>query len=280
MPAKWKTDEVEKIKKLADEFPIVGVIDFSNMPLAQLQSMRESLRKDVVIIGGRKRIFLKALEVVKTKHKGVENLEKYMRGQPALLFTKMNPFTLVKQLDKSKTSAPAKPGSIAPKDIVVPAGPTGFAPGPIIGELSSVGIKAGIDAGKVVIKQDSLVCKTGEIINAKLAGILVRLGIEPMEIGLNIVAVYEKGEIFEKSVLSINEAEYISNIMRAHIWALNLAVEAGMLNSETTEVLIVRAFNDSKALARSQNILAKEVVDEILAQADAEMNSVKSAADI
>jgi large subunit ribosomal protein L10 len=43
-----------------------------------------------------------------------------MEGQPALIFTDMNPFKLYKILEDSKTQAPAKAGNIAPSDIVVP----------------------------------------------------------------------------------------------------------------------------------------------------------------
>ena len=56
-----------------------------------------------------------------------------MEGQSALIFTDMNPFKLFKILEDSKTPAPAKPGAIAPADIVVPRGDTGSAPGPILG---------------------------------------------------------------------------------------------------------------------------------------------------
>ena len=47
---------------------------------------------------------------------------------------------------------------------MIPAGPTPFAPGPIIGELGMLKIKAGIEAGKVVIKEDAHVAKKGDVI--------------------------------------------------------------------------------------------------------------------
>ena len=280
MPSQQKKDKVAMLQKLAAEYPVVGIIDLKSMPLAQLQAMRKNLRGNVVMIGGRKRIFKLALENASKKLSGLEKLTNYLKGQPGLIFTKQNPFTLAKELNKSKTNAPAKPGSVAPKDIIVPAGPTGFAPGPIIGELGQVGIKAGIDAGKVVIKQDSLVAKEGAVIDAKLAGILGRLGITPMEIGLNLVAVYDKGEIFEKSILTVDEKQYLENITTAHSWAFNLACDAGILNKDNTDTVLAKAFSDAKALAIAQNIMAKEVMGEILAKANAEMAAVQSAANV
>jgi len=134
---------------------------------------------------------------------------------PAILATKDDAFALASTLKKSRSMAPAKAGQTAPNDIIIPAGPTSFSPGPIIGELGAAGIKAGIDAGKVVIKEDSKALAEGDVITPQLAGILTRLGIEPMEIGLNLLAAFEEGMIYTKSVLEIDEQEYIDNLNAA-----------------------------------------------------------------
>src|SRR3989338_1052307 len=112
---------------------------------------------------------------------------------PALLLKKENPFSLYKILKKSKSSASAKAGQIAPRDLIVPAGPTPFTPGPVISELAAVGIKAGVEGGKVAVKVDSMIAKKGETIKPAVASMLTRLSILPMEIGLNLTAVYENG---------------------------------------------------------------------------------------
>ncbi len=49
-------------------------------------------------------------------------------------------------LEKTKTKMAARPGETAPEDIVVSKGPTGFRPGPIVGELQQAGIPAAIEA--------------------------------------------------------------------------------------------------------------------------------------
>ncbi len=184
---------------------------------------------------------------------------------------------LMKTLQKNKSSAPIKTGQEAPEDIIVPAGPTGFAPGPIIGQLGQYKIKAGIDAGKVIIKEDSVAAKEGTIIDEELAGILVRLGIEPMEIGLELTAVYENGEIFEKKILIIDEDEFIGKITDGHRWAFNLAMEAGVYNADTTGLLVTKAHSEARALAISQALYVKELMPEILAKVHNQMLAVQSA---
>ena len=65
-----------------------------------------------------------------------------------------------------------------------------------------------------------------------------------MEIGLDLTATYEEGEIFEKKLLNINEQEYIDNIAKAHQWSFNLAMDTGIMTPETTELMIAKAFFD------------------------------------
>lgn len=270
-----KKDIVKEFQALAQKYPIIGAVNMEGLPTPQLQSMRANLRQTDVVLKMTKKRILKI--VLESKQKpGIEKLIPYLKGHPALIFTKENPFKLFKTLEKSKSPAPAKAGQTAPKDIVVLAGPTGFAPGPIIGELGQIGIKAGIENGKVAIKQDSVVVKEGQVVKANVAAILQRLKIEPMEIGLDLVAVYEDGEIFTQDLLRVDEKQYIENIHQAHTWAFNLSIEAGIYNNDTIEFMIGKAYNDSKAIAIEQTILAKEVVEEILSKAERQMLSVKN----
>jgi large subunit ribosomal protein L10 len=266
-----KKKVVAEYSKLIMDYPIIAAVNMENLPTRQLQNMRATLRGKVVMKMSKRRLMAYALKQCAGKKAGVEQLVPQLKGMPALLFTKENPFSLYKTLEKNKSNAPIKGGQVAPKDIVVPAGATSFAPGPIIGQLGQVGIAAGIDQGKVVIKKDSLVAKAGSVVKPELASILTRLGIEPMEIGLDVTAVYENGSIFMKDVLAIDEKKFMENLMQAHQWAFNLAVDAGIMNKDTTEFMICKAFTDSKALAIEQGILADLVVGDVLAKAHSQM---------
>jgi len=278
--ASHKKKTVDEFTGLLKEYPIVGAVNMENLPARTLQKMREQLRGTVVLKMTKRRFINRALESAKKDKPDIGKLQEYLRGMPALLFTKDNPFALYKILKKNKSKAPAKSGQVAPKDIIVPAGPTSFAPGPVIGELGQLGIKAGIDAGKVAIKQDTTVCKEGQVISSQLAAMLTRLGIEPMEIGLDLVAAYEDGMIYTRSVLDIDENAYKDNIATGARWAFNLAMEAGVLTKETTNMLITKAARDSRGLAIEAGILAKGVTEDVLAKAHRQMLAVKSAAKI
>ncbi|PIN76575.1 50S ribosomal protein L10, partial [Candidatus Woesearchaeota archaeon CG10_big_fil_rev_8_21_14_0_10_36_11] len=191
---------VQELVREIKEYPIVAIVNFENLPAQQLQKMRAMLReKGVVLSMTRKRLITLALK--ESHNPDIEKLIERVKGMPALLFSKDNPFSLYATLQRNKSEAPAKAGQVAPKEIIVKAGPTNFAPGPIISELASVGIKTKVEKGKLAIVEDTIVAKEGATITQKLADTLKRLDIKPMEVGLDLVAVWENGLVFDAKQL-------------------------------------------------------------------------------
>lgn len=271
--ADWKKEKVADLENLTNTHEIVGIVNLADIPAPQLQTMRRSLGKDAVLRMSRKNFIKIALE---QSDKDVEGLADYLEGQPAMVFTEMNPFKLFKILEDSKTEAPAKAGSIAPADIVVPAGDTSFPPGPILGELQQAGIPAKIDKGKIVVTDDATVVSEGEEIPKNVADILTKLEIHPMEVGIDLLAVCEGDTIYTADVLKIDEEETRQTIANAFQSALNLSVFAGILNSESTPVLIQKAANEALNLALNANVLTSETTDKILAKAYSQMLALAS----
>ncbi len=270
-----KKETVAEFSELIDAYPVVGIVNMTNLAAKQVQGMRSKLRaKNTVLRMTKKRLMMIAFK--NAKKENITHLEKHLSGMPAMVFTKENPFKLYSELQKTKTRAPAKAGQKAPRDIEVKAGPTPFAPGPVIGQLGKLGMKTGIEGGKIVIKQDSVVAKKGDTINAELAGILVRLGIEPMEIGLDLVAVYENGVVYTSDVLFVDEKAYADKICTAYTEAMNLAVYAAYPSADTIKILLGKAHNDAKALAVSQTILNSETTGDIIKKAYMQMLSLSN----
>lgn len=278
--ADYKKEIVGNLVNLITEYPIIAVVNMENLPAPQLQTMRAQLRGKFVMTMTKRRLMKLAIDATKQKKKGIENIEAHLGGMPALIFTKENPFKLSKTLQKSKSPAPAKANQTAPRDIMVNKGATSFAPGPIIGELAMAGIKAGVEGGKVAIKEDIVVVKSGEKIKPKIAEILTRLGIQPMEVGLDLVAVYENGLIYTRDVLSVDESEYKSRLANASRWALNLACNISYPTKSTINLLIGKAYNDAKSLGIAQKIFDAEIIDILLGKAEQQMLSLKTTANI
>ncbi len=273
-----KKEIVAQIKQYLKQYPIVGSVNMESLPTPQLQNMRAQLRGKVVLFVAKKRLFKVAIEDLKDEIPGLAELGTHLRGMPALLFTEENPFSLFQTLKKNKSSAPAKAGQIAPNDIVVPAGPTPFAPGPIISELGACGMKAGIENGKVAIKADAVVVKEGEVIAPNVASILTRLKIEPMEIGLDLVATLEAGDILTKSVLSIEPAEYIANITKLHAESMAVAEEIGYICEETLMPMLTKAYKNAKAVSIEVAFPTKDNVGELCTKSESHANAVNAIA--
>ncbi|MFT4250590.1 MAG: 50S ribosomal protein L10 [Candidatus Woesearchaeota archaeon] len=268
-----KTVAVNEFTQLIEKYPIIAAVDMQNLPARQLQLMREQLRDTCEIRMTKRRLLHVAMDNSK---KDVSALKEHLKGMPALLFTKENPFTLFKILKKNKSPAPAKGGQTAPNDIIVKAQATPFAPGPIIGELGSFGLKTGVENGKVAIKADKVVCKEGDVISPALAGLLTRLQIYPMEVGLALTAVYEDGEILTKNILDIDEEAYLQDIMSAAAGAFNLSVNASIPLAENIELLLINASNAARGLARESAYITKENAEEILGVATRNLFAITS----
>ena len=277
MASKKKLDLVHKLAAEVRDYPIVGVVNMQNLPATQLQRMKIKLAKNgISIIMTRKRLIQRAL--TESKKANIDDLSAKVKGMPALIFTRGNPFTLYSLIQKNKSKAPAKAGQIAPRYLMVAAGPTNFAPGPIISELAAVGIKTKVENGKLAVIQDTVIVKEGQAISQKVSETLKRLDIQPMEIGLDLVAVWENGIVFDAKQLHIDDAEFVQNIAQAATWAINLAIEAAYPTTDTAEMLVQKAFRDAKAVGVEGAIMTEETRDDILAKSEAQAESVKNEA--
>lgn len=256
--AEWKGKEVESIKTLLKAYSVLGVVDVTNLPSLQLKRIRHKLKGNVLVKMSKKRLIKIALTELGDKNLNVINQE--IQGMTALIFSNEDHFKLYESLEENKSNAPAKAGQISPRDIFVTAGPTPFTPGPVISELNQLGIKTEVKEGKLHIKEDKLLVKEGEAISPKASSMLSKLGIEPMEIGLNLILMYSGGIIFRKNVLSINKARIIKDIKIGRDVALSLAMSISYISSETVTLLLKKAYSGARGLVKFKSISVSEDV--------------------
>ncbi len=272
--AEWKKEEVEDIKELISSHEVVAMANLADIPAPQLQKMRRNLKDTTTIKMSRKTLM--SLALGESKKNNIEALEDYMEGQPALIFTNMNPFKLYKILEDSKTAAPAKAGSIAPSDIMVPKGDTAFNPGPILGELQKIGIPAKIEKGKIVITKDKVIVAEGETVPRDVAGILTRLDIEPMEVGIDLIAAYEGESVYTSDLLTIDRDKTLSDLQKAYSQSLNLSVNAAIYTKENINIIIQNAVTKSMNLALNAEIPTSKTTDLLLSKAYSQMLALAS----
>lgn len=273
-----KRQRVQELVKKLKTYNVIGVVNLEGLPAMQLQRIKAQLRDKFELFMTRKTLITRALEAAKDTKPTITELIPHLQGVPALLLTNDNPFSIYKIIKKNKSPAAAKAGQIAPMDIIIPAGPTPFAPGPVISEFAQLGIKAGVEGGKVAVKEPKVVVKEGQVIDDKVASMLARLSIQPMEIGINVNYILEGDLLYTRKVLDIDEKEFLAQLHTAAAEGFNLAIEAAYPARETTEPLIQKASREARTLALECNILTAEIIEELLAKAAREGESLKQAA--
>jgi len=274
--AEWKFNEVKEITDLITNNKVIGIVEIGGIPAPQMQKMRSNLHGSATIRSAKNNLIKRALDDAEKQIKGITELKDTINGQAAIIATDISPFKLFSQIKSTRTMAPAKGGETATHDIEVKEGDTPFKPGPIVGELQKAGIPAAIQEGKVVIKSDKVVVTEGEKIPTDVAQMLTRLEIFPIEIGMNLNAVFEDGNIYKPEVLDIDINKILGNLKMASINAFNLAIESGWVTKFTIQSLLVKAYNNSLSLALEQGIITNVTIKNLLSKAHANMLALKN----
>jgi len=270
-----KTTEVEEIKKLLQDYKILGVANLQKVRAAQLQEIKKKL-KNLAYIRVIKNTLIRRAILQYADKPGLEKLEPMLSGANITLFTNVNPFKLSLLLEKSRVKTTAKAGDIAAIDVIVPAGNTGLPPGPIISQLGSVGLPTRIEAGSVWVNKDTLVAKKGDTIDARLASVLSKLNIKPVEAGLLLKVVYDEGFLLTAEQLHLDLEDFRKSLVEAESNAMSLSLNSGYPMPENISLLLQTAHRRAFNLALNAGIPTKETISDLLRKAHLEGLSLNS----
>ena len=269
---KKKMQVIDELNKLVDEHDTVAIAHLFKVRAPQIQQLSQKFRGDMRMRVVKNTLIMRAQS--KNKRPNVNKLAEHLKGSNVLLFTNTDAFKLTILLNKNKTQMTAKAGDIAPNDIVIPAGNTGLPPGPAISELHDVGARTRIDMGSVWVIEDAVVVKRGEIVQAKVAGVLSKMNVKPLEIGLELVAAYESGSVFGSEDFQFKVDDYVKQLEGAASQALNLAVNAVYPTDVTIKINLQQAYLKAKNLAINSNYVAPEVAREIITKAHSQASAL------
>ncbi len=266
---------VAELEDVLVAHPMTAVVAIRGVPAAALQSMRRELRqRGHPIRVATNSAIRHAIENASRKRPSLKPLLDQVEDQTAILAAEGNPFALYQELLRTRSPTPARGGEVAPSDILVPAGTTNFKPGPIVGELQHAGFPAAIEKGKVVLKKDTTIVKAGDHISREVAGMLTRLEIFPLEVGLNLRAVVDGETFYPPDVLAIDLDAQRAALARAARAALGLAVEVGYATKETAPLLLTRAHRRALGVALAAGFATPETIEPLFAKAMREAAAV------
>ena len=272
----WKVAAFKNVENWITRYPVIAAADLRKMRSPQIHELRKKLRGQVEMAVIKKTITRKAAEKLQSQRVNIVNFVDSLTMAPILLFTEMDPFSLVLLLNRNKIRVPAKGGDIASGDIIIPAGNTGIPPGPIIGEFGEVKVPTKIESGSIWVAKDTIVARKGDSISPKLASVLSKLGIKPMELGLSLVAAYDDGTIFEEKDLKLDLGEYRANFRQAASEAFNLAVNSSYMLPETAPQILGKSYRQALSLAIRAEYPAEETISQIIRDAYVQMLGLSS----
>ncbi|MGA3191171.1 MAG: 50S ribosomal protein L10 [Candidatus Bathyarchaeia archaeon] len=279
MPSKQalqqKTKEVEEITNLIKGYSIIGIASLQKVRAAQLQEFKRNLADKVYMRVLKNTLIKLAIENCKERP-DLKKLEEHVKGSNVFMFTNLNPFKLSLILQRGKVKTTAKSGDVAAFDVIVPAGNTGQPPGPIISQLNAVGLPTRIESGSVWINKDTLVVRKGEQINERLASMLSKLGIKPVEAGLALTVAFDDGLIVTEEQLRLDIDATKHDVESAYAESFALSLSISYPTKENMATLIQLAHREAYALSLGAAIPTKETIEDLLRKANAQMQSLNS----
>ncbi len=269
-----KKKQVDEISNKMKAYPAIILIDLRNTPDKLLQSTRKKLKEKykAFVKVAKLAVIKRALEKLKVPKEVYEAID----FPTAVIGIDEEPYRINQFFMQNMLDVPAKPGQVAPYDIVVPKGETDLPPGPALSQLKQAGLKVKIEKGKIVISEDSVVAKAGEIITAEKAQALQMLGIKPFKVGIRIYRAYDGKLIYSKDVLDITPEDVKEGLSIALTDALNFSINVRYPTPQNIEILLTKALMNAMNLAINGNIYSPQYIKELLLKALREANAIKS----
>ena len=269
---KRKMEMYQKLVELPKKYKTVSIIKMRKVRSTQILPLRKTLKGEVEIVCVKNNIAQKALE--KLDIPGIKEISVDLKEQVIFIFTNMSPFKLNVLLGKNKVMMGARTGDIASIDIVVPAKNTGIAPGPMLTEFKDAGIPTKIDQGTIWIAKDTTPAKKGDIINEKLASLLGKLDIKPVEAGISLYSAVEHGLKYTAEEMIVDVEKTRNTFAQFHKEAVSLSIEVGYITADNISQILSKASQSARSVSIESGFMTSETKEQILQKADAQAKAI------
>jgi len=269
---KRKSQMYQQLQELPKKYKVVAVIKMNKIRSSQILPLRKTFKGEVEFVSIKDKVAQLALN--KLDIPGIKEIAEDLKGQCMFMFTNMSPFKLNVLLAKNKIMMAARGGDIASIDIVVPAKNTGIAPGPMLTEFKEAGIPTKIDQGTIWISKDSTPVTKGGVINEKLASLLGKLDIKPVEAGISLYSALEEGTKYAEVEMIIDVEKVRGQFAQAHQEAVSLSIEAAYITTDNISLILSKAAQYARSLSIESGFMTDETKEQILQKADAQARAV------
>jgi len=271
---KKKTQMYQQIQELPKKYKVIALVRMEKVRSSQLLPLRKKFKGEVEIISVKDKVAQKALAT--TKIPAIEKMLDKLVGQCVLIFTNISPFKLNILFGKNKIMLPARGGDKASIDVIIKAANTGITPGPILTDFKEAGIATKIDQGTVWITKDSTLAKKGDIISVKLATLLSKLDVKPVEAGIVLNSALEESIVYNQEELVIDVEKYREAFARAHQEAMALSIQIGYVTKENINTILAKAAQEARSLAMESGFITDETKEQTLQRAHGKARALSS----
>ena len=161
-------------------------------------------------------------------------------------------------------------------DVVVPPKNTGVAPGPMLTDFKEAKIPTKIDQGTIWITEETIPVKKGEAVPEKIAALLTKLDIKPVEAGIVLDGAFEDNLMYSAEDLLVDVTAVSQEFASSYAKALALSIEIGYVTAENIREILGKASRNAVAVSTESGYPTKTTIKPILQKANAQASSVAS----
>ena len=244
---KKKTQMYQTLQELPKKYKVMALVRMEKVRASQLLPLRKKLQGKVEIVSIKDKVAQRAIE--KLDLGGIEKMKEMLTGQCLFMFTDMSPFELNIFLSKNKILLVARGGDIASMDVIVQPKNTGIAPGPMLTEFKENKIPTKIDQGTIWILKETTPVKKGDVISAKLAALLGKLDVKPIEAGIVLNAALSESVLFSEAQLTVDVEKIKMQLVQANQQAVSLSIEASYITEDNIIQILAKASQTANNLS-------------------------------
>ena len=273
---KKKTQMYQTLQELPKKYKVIALVRMEKVRASQLLPLRKKLQGKVEIVSIKDKVAQRAIE--KLDLGGIGKMKEMLTGQCLFMFTNMSPFELNIFLSKNKILLPARGGDIASMDVIVQPKNTGIAPGPMLTEFKENKIPTKIDQGTIWILKETTPVKKGDVISTKLAALLGKLDVKPIEAGIVLNAALSESVLFSEAQLIVDVEKIKMQLVQANQQAVSLSIEATYITEDNIIQILAKASQAANNLSVEAGYVTEENKEQILQKAESQAQGIANKA--
>jgi len=218
--SKGESNKADRKKKywnrlvaLLEEYNKILIVAADNVGSKHMQQIRKAMRGKATLLMGKNTMIRKAMRDQLEKNPTLEGLLPHVKGNIGLVFTNGDLSDVRTKLTELKVQAAAKAGSLAPIEVIVPAGNTNMEPTKT-SFFQALSIPTKINRGTIEIINDIHLLSIGSKVTLSQAALLQMLGIRPFQYGLKVLTVYDTGAVYPAAVLDLTDDDILKKFFQ------------------------------------------------------------------